>query len=622
MESLLKLTSFKHDLVVVDSLYMAFENLKSSPIDLVLLDLSLPDSTGFKTLTTLLEAFPKIPVVVLTGINNEIVGSQSVKAGAQDFLVKGQFDHKILGRSIRYAIQRHQVNLKLKESAKALAISEKRFQEAQEIGKFGNWEMDIVSNKMEWSDEVFKIFKLQPRSISPSLSDYLNYVHSEDKNTVENFFADAAEKGNELKIEHRIIIDGRQLKYISIRAKIYFNEDTEKILLMGVIQDISERKLNEQLQQEKYLNKETIKIKESAITDMGFHIRTPLSSVVNLVHLLEQSTTNQAYPQIIKDLKSSVSDLSLMVNNLLNISLLFNNEIKTNRNRFEFSKFCKAWKKMLELKANNLELGLEIYIDKSIPEQVITDGQLLTQLFYNLADLAFGNKGGTHIKVSIEYNDNNQDIHLTISENGLPLSDEEIKHLINSKNIDNNQSSHQDNKTNAAILNILSEYLNASFVIESIQELNHYSIQIPIEAVDSDKVDTHLNPQYPISVLLVEDHFLNQMTTKKLLVNWNENVSVDIAENGMIALEKQASKRYDIILMDIQMPVMNGIDATKRIRENNLDLPIIALTANASKTEEDLCMDLGMQGYISKPFKPEELFGKIAQALSRKAVLG
>ena len=226
------------------------------------------------------------------------------------------------------------------------------------------------------------------------------------------------------------------------------------------------------------------------------------------------------------------------------------------------------------------------------------------------------------MKVDLNWNSQNQIISLDITENGLPHTESEIKELVKSKVIESNASASKEKKINAAIINILSEYLNSTFHIQSKDGYNNYSIEIPVETIDEDMIDTHLDPQYPISILLVEDHFLNQMTTKKLLTGWNKNVSVDIAENGLIAVDKQASNHYDVILMDIQMPIMNGIEATARIKESNPSLPIIALTANASKTEEDQCYDVGMQAYISKPFKPEVLFSKITQALQRNPVAG
>jgi CheY-like chemotaxis protein len=112
----------------------------------------------------------------------------------------------------------------------------------------------------------------------------------------------------------------------------------------------------------------------------------------------------------------------------------------------------------------------------------------------------------------------------------------------------------------------------------------------------------------------VEDHFLNQIATKKVLTSWSEYVTVDIAENGLIAVEKFLEYGYDLILMDIQMPVMNGLEAARRIRENS-HVPIIALTANSTKQEQDNCLEIGMNDYLAKPFQPRELYARIMNVL-------
>ena len=142
----------KYSLHHQDSLSDALELMQHTPIDVVLLDLNLPDSSGFKTLTTFFERAPQVPVIVLTGTNNEIIGNQSVRAGAQDYIVKGQFDSKFLGRTIRYAVQRSKVQMKLEESTKNLEANRRWFLEGMEMASFGTWDLEIGSNERKWQD--------------------------------------------------------------------------------------------------------------------------------------------------------------------------------------------------------------------------------------------------------------------------------------------------------------------------------------------------------------------------------------------------------------------------------------------------------------------------------------
>ena len=140
-------------------------------------------------------------------------------------------------------------------------------------------------------------------------------------------------------------------------------------------------------------------------------------------------------------------------------------------------------------------------------------------------------------------------------------------------------------------------------------------LELPFSSSELSKTDVRNKPAAPINILLVEDHILNQIATRHVLTSWSEMVSVEVASNGEEGIKKWSGSRYDVVIMDIEMPVMNGIDAATEIRRQS-NIPIIALTANASKQEEERCLNSGMNGYLSKPIKPEELQMQILRVLS------
>ncbi len=618
----LKEASVKHELLHADTYFEGVEMIRNKEVSLILLDLSLPDSSGFKTLTNLLQEARHIPIIVLTGTNNEIVGNQSIKAGAQDFLVKGQFDAKLLGRSIRYSLRRFETQLKLEETAQNLAISEKRYADAQQMAHFGNWEMDIVTNEMKWTDEIYRIFGFHSNSISSTLSDYKSYVHIEDKEAVDDFFENATKDGQLHKLEHRIIIEGHSIKYLAIQAKVYFEEITGKILLVGTIQDVTERKVSEQLILEKNISQKASKIKEEALSDMSFHIRTPLSSVINLLFLLENTPTSSQQRELLDGLKISVDDLSIMVNNLLNFSVLVAQKITIEEEEFNIKDFLQSIKKVLQIKVDNANQKLKFDIDEDIPEKLLSDPKKITQILYNLVDNAIKNtpQNGTITIVaeSKQGNDKNVELCFSIKDTSKGMSSSKIAELINTdKLLEHYEEGDETNKQELglAIVAKLIETLNGDFSISSKEsEGATYTVELPVKAIKAIQTQAGDAPEIPIKILLVEDHFLNQIATKRVLTTWSSNVTVDIAENGLIGVEKFREHGYDIILMDIQMPVMNGMEATKKIREKS-DVPIIALTANASKQEAQKCIKIGFNEYMSKPFKPHDLYAKIMSLL-------
>ena len=617
-------SSVRHELFLATNFFDGTDTCKNKEIHLVLLDLSLPDSSGFKTLSAFLEKFPDIPVIVLTGINNEIVGNQAVKAGAQDFLVKGQFDGKILGRSIRYSLHRFKTQIKLEETAKTLAMSEKRYVEAQEMANFGNWEMDIVSNKMKWTNEVFRIFGFHPNSIKPSLSDYLSYVHLEDKPAVESFFENATKDGKQHKLEHRIVIEGRNIRHVVIRAKVNFEEINGKILLVGALQDITERKISEQLIIEKNFNQKTSKIKEEALADLGFHIRTPLSSIINLTFLLENAQASSQQKEFIDGLKTSVDDLSLMIDNLLNFSFLVAEKIELDTNEIKLDAFISGFQKMLKIKSDNFKVKFNHEQEGEFPEKVNSDANKINQVLINLSNYLIQQaKDGEQINIksscSSVPNSEESILKFRFETPSKEISNSEIEKLLDSDRMLEKYYDNPDKEVKQtlgfAIVTKLIKVLGGTIKIESKAATGtEYVLEIPVEEIRKRSAFIGEKPEMPIKILLVEDHFLNQIATKKVLTTWSEYVTVDIAENGLVGLEKYREHGYDIVLMDLQMPVMGGIEASKKIRELS-EVPIIALTAHSSKQEAENCKQAGINEYLSKPFKPEDLYEKIMGAL-------
>ena len=615
-------SSIKHDLLVADTFFEGIDFIQNNNIDIALLDLTLPDSSGFKTLSNFLEKAPNIPVIVLTGVNNEIIGNQSVKAGAQDFLVKGQFDGKLLGRSIRYALQRFKTHVKLEEVVNDLAISKKRYIDAQNMAHFGNWELDLVSNEMTWADEIYCIFGFQPNGFAPTLSGYLNYVHVEDKSKVEDFFNKVAKDGNTHNIEHRVVVEGKNIKHLALQAKAHFEEINNKILLIGVLQDITERKISEQLIIEKNITNKASKIKEEALADMSFHIRTPLSSIINLMYLMEKTSVTSQQKEFLDGLKTSVDDLSIMVNNMLNFSVLVSEKISLEEEEIATKDFFQGIQKVFQIKADNSNVQLNFNTEDKIIDRVICDSNKLTQILYNLFDHLIESAADNS---QIDFNmvtsgeEKSKQLCFDMMLQNDPLTEKEINELLTSDRILQvyNSQSEDINKRQLgmAIVVKLIKTMNGSINIKNAENgMNKYSFYVPVSVRKKTMVKAGDRPDAPIKILLVEDHFLNQIATKKILTTWSDLVTVDIAENGLIGVEKYFEHGYDIILMDIQMPVMNGIEAARKIREKS-EVPIIALTASSTKQESDRCFETGINDYMVKPFKPEDLYTKIMTLL-------
>jgi DNA-binding response OmpR family regulator len=235
-------SSFSPVIYQVASASACAEMLADHPVDLLMVDINPGDGSGFSILKTLIHDFPNLPLIALASQNNDVLGMQAIKAGAQDFIARTELDERRVVKAIRYAMLRHKAQLQLQEEARELNRLKLYFQEIQKLAKFGSWEMDIVTNAMKWADEVFRIFGFSPNSISPSLSNYLDSVHPLDKSIVEDFFETATRDGHIHRLQHRILVAGKTIKTIALQAKVNYDELEQKFLLIGGIQDITELK--------------------------------------------------------------------------------------------------------------------------------------------------------------------------------------------------------------------------------------------------------------------------------------------------------------------------------------------------------------------------------------------
>ncbi len=613
----------RYDLIHVESLYDAVETANNTEIGFVLLDLTLPDCSGFKTLTNFTERVNKeYPIIIMTGLNNEIVGTQSIKSGAQDYLIKGQFDQKTLVRSIRYSAQRFKEKQDLKQSLNVFKQNQRRYLEAQQMANFGSFELDIVSNSMTWTDEVFRILHLTPQLFEPTLKEYLNYVHFEDKNRVEEAFDEVLKTGKSIVFEHKIIVDGRTVKYLIVKLAANIDKETSKIVVFGVVQDITERKVNQKLTVEKNISEENNKNREEMMKTVGFHLRTPMASIVNLLYLLEQEPSSSIQKEYVDGLKTSVYDLSLMVNNILNYAVIISDDIQLEEEEVDLPDFINSMSRLIQIKIFNSNIKGNIDVQENLPVRSIADIRKVAQALLNVVEMLLVKPSPTsELKITVlstPVNETNHtfELNFKVVMAGFGFSDNEMQNIHNSEKVLQENQNVPAYVRNVGISKMLTKALSGDINFKN--KANHKfecSLTFPIKAKQVVPQRGGILPAKDIKVLLVEDHFLNQLGTKRILQKWSENVTVDIAENGEVGLEKFREYNYDLILMDLQMPIMNGFDCTQHIRKIS-EVPIIALTASASKHEQDKCVEIGMNNYISKPFKPETLYDAIMEVIT------
>ncbi len=588
----------------------SFENgrliLSEMEISLVLLHLDLPDTSGFKTLKKYLNNYNHIPVIVLLDKENDIIESQAIKAGAQDVLILGQFDESTLKRAIHFALQRFEYHTTVTQQKNLLMKQAHSYKLSQRIATFGNWELNLVNNNMEWSEGVFNILEL-PHNQTASLTTFLSAILNEDKSKVEAFFERSTKDNRLHKIETRILVNNSKIKHVLISCILDFDEKTGNLSLIGGLLDVTDQK-NAKQNNSKIIPAAVEKFKKQAIENFHFQIRTPLTSIGNLLFLTEKTNLTDEQKEYLSGLKASVNELTGTLYNILNYSALSADTIPVEKNEFDLSQLLNNIKILIRPKA--IAANTTIIIDslQKTKGKIVTDDIKLAQILYNLLSISLKHaypKDIIEVTVDIVDTPNNELLNVHIKNNGREWTKRNKKVTINGKS---------NTEISLTITKKLLKSLNGTLNTFPAKVFGTaFSMSIPIKIPTENQLSRL--PDFNIKILLVEDHFLNQIATRKVLTVWSPRISVDIAQNGMEGIAKFKTSNYDLILMDIQMPVMNGIDAARIIRKTSR-IPIIALTAESSEKEREKCTDIGMNDYLTKPFKPQELYNAIQKQLT------
>jgi len=224
---------------VVQSLREAEEHLKNNHTDAVLLDLTLPDSSGLDTVRKVRSFSPDLPIVVLTGVDDENTGVEAVRTGVQDYLVKGQNDGRTITRVIRYSIER-------KQAEEALRESEQRLRLAQQAANAGIWDWDITTNKLNWSPELFRLFGLDPTKGKTSFDVWRSVLHPEDLKEAETRIEQAIKNRTPLTNEYRVVLPNGEIRWINALGDTVYDEAGRPRTMSGICLDITERKRAEE----------------------------------------------------------------------------------------------------------------------------------------------------------------------------------------------------------------------------------------------------------------------------------------------------------------------------------------------------------------------------------------
>ncbi|TKC07028.1 ATP-binding protein [Pedobacter frigoris] len=394
--------------------------------------------------------------------------------------------------------------------------------------------------------------------------------------------------------------------------------------------NIRELKLTEKhLIKEKERVEQSEKAKQHFLINMSHEIRTPMNAILGFARHLEESLNDKDQQESIKMIIKSGDHLLMTFNDILDFSRIGTGEINFMALPFNLNETIQSIFMLTEPNARFKKVGLTYSIDENIPKMLYGDSVKLTQILLNLTSNAikFTERGGIVISAAKTEEDSNQVVvEFRIKDTGIGIPSDKIDKIFDVFEQGTNSMSRKFGGTGVglSIVKQLVTLQGGKISVESVLGRGSefcFSLPFSTQNLPDDEKGIEGNSRQNaddrkdgkgIKVLIVEDNAINQLLVLKLLHKHGYDTTV--AENGKIALHKFNKADFDIILMDLQMPEMDGYEATIQIRKMDSYkrfVPIVAMTAYTIKGEYEKCMSTGMNDYISKPFRAAELYEKI-----------
>ncbi len=409
-----------------------------------------------------------------------------------------------------------------------------------------------------------------------------------------------------------------------------------KYFFSGFIRDITDRKKAEQeLISAKQAAEQAQLAEQQFLANMSHEIRTPMNAVIGMTHLLYNTNPSDAQKEYLDSLRFSADSLMGIISNILDLSKIEANELEFEKRTFNLVELLKSLQQTFQFKVREKSISVVLEVDPKIKNHLIGDSVRLNQILTNLLGNAskFTNKGTIGVKAKLVAATGGQYvIQFQVHDTGIGIDPENVEKIFENFKQADVKITRKFGGTGLGltIVKQLVELQGGTIEVESKKEEGSmFTFILPFE--DSGILQTEVSniedsefqnseALKKINLLVVEDNLTNQKLIIKILELWN--CPFDIASNGYIALEKTMKKKYDIILMDIHMPDLDGCETTLKIRENqqnkNHNTVIIALTAAALLEEKNRALESGMNDFLTKPFSPRELKKHLGKWLNIK----
>jgi PAS domain S-box-containing protein len=523
-----------------------------------------------------------------------------------------------------------QQDLKLKNNA--LLEASARLELATHAAGIGIWVWNITDNTLVWDAQMYKLYDIQEWQSEMMLpyEFWQTCCHPDDLERIETALHAAINNNVPFDTSFRLHDSTGAEKYLQATAIVKYDENHIPKYMIGINRDITmEKNLTQTLTLSKEAAEQANKIKSDFLANMSHEIRTPLNGVIGLTELLLKTQLDPLQYEYLSKSEAASRALLNVLNNVLDYSKIEAHKLELESTAFNLDELIDNLIAMLSYKAEQKQLTLETHIDDNVPRMLIGDPLRLQQILANLTvnALKFTESGYVRISISATAQEGREKLTFSISDSGIGMTAQEQIALFQPfSQVDTSFTrKYGGSGLGLMITKELVELMGGEIAVHSVSgEGSTFTFTALFDrAIGDESTKKTTQPDLlelpnhkPLHLLLVEDNDLNQLVASERLKQMG--ITCSIANNGLEAVEMVQKEIFDAVLMDMQMPVMDGLSATREIRklEGFANLPIIALSAAVLQDDLLLAQEAGMNDFVAKPIDKIALQNVLSKWLS------